>query len=1162
VSQSSGRIRSILGVLAGVSLVLSVALLWEQDRGTLTQARALSERLDRADRERLETLAAEESQKTLQPLASLADGKRGEFIASVQQGADNPAVKAWAAGPAAAPKKGKKAVAKAPDPKAALAALVQPMHGVWSSATLLDKNGKVAAAWADAGAGPAPELGKDLSKQAVFVELSSPNSAPGIPSYNFEKVNLAAPVQTPPPATPLKGKDGKPLPPAKPLPPKVKSIALMVVGCGVEGPDGNFAGLLLASGPAQKALLGEGAFDAILQHGPKAAGLLVRGNGDELYHTAKEPYSENLGAISADYKALLAAMVKNSTGRVSVASYDGIGGVFAWQRVGAVGEGAAPQSVLSVAAFIPATGLKAGAGTEVDSPKPFYQRPWVLLLLLLAVGGPLVLGWLLLPGALAPYQRTATQARRVEEYSPIPDLMLADEPDDDARLTNKALDTLSRRGAQAEERVRELDAALRRVEEQAGRDATQAAVELSQVREKIGSAEQGKLASDAKFEAAQKARQDIESQLGNLKSALEAASRNTDLKVAENKNLSAQVQDLMRALEEQRKVAEKAQEGLARKEGEVVRLAAVNTLSSELKATLTVIKNYISTMLGSQGAISDAQQEFLGVVINKSARLERLINDLVELSEIGSGVKPLNLESITPGALVQEALVNARPQAEHKKISLEFAESGNLSVVHVDKEKIGGVLRSLLSQAIKVTSRSEKIVLLLSERENSIELRVTDPGMSLPPDRAAKVFAQFHGVDSQAGPEFIGTGLRFPILRSVIEAHGGKIWIESQVGRGKTFVVALPKAHGAPLVSAPAPVPSALPASMAPSAPLAAPMPPPGLAVKPLPPPPTAALPSPPPPTALPKVAPLAPPPIVMPEAPSKPAPAPVFVPKPAPVDEALTAPWKRHETKADEELDDMMELPPMPSKPAVVAPLPSLPPIVAPAGPAPLAAGLGLPPLGPPPGSAGPAPAPPVTLSPVVLKTAATPSAADAADFDKIFGAPPPQAIELKGGAPKVELKTAATPSDQDMAQFAALFGGNPPPKGPPPPPPPGMAAPGGPPAPPPGLGAPKAPSTSDFDALFGAPAKPGPPPPGLGAPAGPPAGAPPPPPPPGLGAPKPPSAADFDALFGAPSPPAPPAGMPSPPPPKAAPASSPPPPPAGGGLNTLDDLSNLLGA
>ena len=1199
MSQASSRLRSTLGVMLGASFVLTAALLYVHDRGTLSQAAALSARLDKADRERLEAIAAEEALKSLQPLASLADGRRGEFIATVQQMADHPALHAWAAGPMPSKKKGGRPIPAA-DPKAVLKALAAPMAGAWTSAVLTDKSGRVVASWPDE-----KELGNDLSKDAIFRELSSPNSAPGIPSYNFGKGSVAAvpAAVTPPKLTPIptKGKapstgSGQVQKAEAPKAPVAKTVAMIVAGCGIEGADGNFGGLLIARADAKHVLLGDdtGAFGPILAAGSKAAALILRGNGDEIFHSSKDAYAENLGSISADYKALLVQTLKASSGRASVPSYDGVSGVFVWQRIGATPDGAPAEAVLNAAAFIPESTLKKGAADAVEAPKPFYKRFSVLLLALLLLLVPFGLGYSLLPGALAPYGRSAAQAKRVEEYGPIPELNMAEEGDDDARSVNMALTTLSRRGAQAEDRVRELDAALRRIEEQAGRDATQSAMELSQLRDKIAGAEQGKQASDSKFEAAQKARNDIEAQLGNLKAALEAASRNTDLKVAENKNLSAQVQDLMRALEEQRKVAEKAQEGLARKEAEVVRLAAVNTLSSELKATLTVIKNYISTMLGSQGAISDAQQEFLGVVINKSARLERLINDLVELSEIGSGVKPLRLEEVTPGSLVQEALVNARPQAEHKKIALEFAESGNLSAVSVDKEKMGGVLRSLLSQAIKVTSRSEKIGLLLSERENSVELRVTDPGMSLPPDRAAKVFAQFHGVDSQAGPEFIGTGLRFPILRSVVEAHGGKIWIESQVGRGKTFVVALPKAGAAPLI------PSAGPGQVPLAPPRAAALPiPPGVA--PLGPPPMAVLPTPPAPAAAPKI-----PALGAPGAPGAPMPAvgapkpagpPPVVHKPAPMDDALAAPWKRKEEKpADmEEMVDLSALPTRPSAPA--APLPGLPPLGAPAAPAPLAASLGLPPLGPPPGAAPIAPPPPppglgAPGAPPVLKTDAKPSAEDTADFDKVFGAMPSQAAEQKGSVPKVELKTGAQPDDKDMAQFAALFGGNPPPTTPPGPPPPSAGLgqvplapplpPAGlptPPPPPPGMGAPKPPSNSDFDAIFGgAPAgSPPPPPAGMGAPTPPPPppglGAPAPLPPPGMGAPKPPSSADFDAIFGAPPagavppPPPPPPGLgqvptaPPPPPPSAPAGLPPPPPPPAGGLNTLDDLSNMLG-
>src|SRR5690606_11524370 len=149
-------------------------------------------------------------------------------------------------------------------------------------------------------------------------------------------------------------------------------------------------------------------------------------------------------------------------------------------------------------------------------------------------------------------------AARVEEYAPIPELVLPDEQyDDAARSINRAVATLVRRAGQAEERVRELDAALLRVEDRAGKDATQAAVELSQLREQATAAATAKQASEATFEAAQKARLEAEAQLGNLKAACETAARNTELKNSENRNRSSQVQDLMRALEEQRKVAEK-----------------------------------------------------------------------------------------------------------------------------------------------------------------------------------------------------------------------------------------------------------------------------------------------------------------------------------------------------------------------------------------------------------------------------------------------------------------------------------------------------------------------------------------------------------------------------------------------------------------------------
>jgi signal transduction histidine kinase len=1113
------RLRKSLLAFTGVSALLLLALLILHDQGMLRQTEDLFQRLGAADQERLESQTSEKLGDILRPLAVLVDGRRDELVEGMHTLAEQPSLIAWAA-TVARPGKGHKAVSPAMvDPKLALNMAAASSAGGWTHLWLLNPAGKTVAVW------PAALPLEDFSADPLIRAVAAPGQAPGFALHTYVK--------------PAPAPKGAPL-----------GAAQLRAACGLEGPDGNVSGQVVGQTDVRAAFLAGDTLEleSFLKSNPGSAAMLVRGNGQEVWHSSKEAFSENLSAISADYRSVLDAMMKDASGSRDLASYDGQPSLLTWLRVGNAPEGAAAEDVLSLAVVVPLQGLSAAA---LPHPAKGLLKQILLLaaLVLLGLGVPMGAALVLAPQVLDPYRATAAQARRVEEFSPVPDLALPEEADTEAQAINRALAVLARRTQQGEDRVRELDAALRRVEDQAGRDATASAQELSSLREKFGTATAGRQAAEAKFEAAQKTRQEAESQLVNLRSALETATRNTELKAAENRNLSVQVQDLMRAMEEQRKVAEKAQENLTRKDSEVVRLAAVNTLSSELKATLSVIKNYISTMLGSQGTISDAQQEFLGVVINKSARLERLIGDLVELSELGSGSKPLKLESTSPSALVQEALVNARPQAEHKKISLELAEGGNLSPVMVDREKMGAVLRSLLSQAIKVTSRSERIGLLLSERESTVELRVTDPGMSLPPDRAAKVFNQFHGVDSQAGPEFIGTGLRFPILKSVVEAHGGKIWIESQVGRGKTLVVAMPKAG---VAAGPSMVPGP-PAIQLPTAPAqgGAPLAPPALTgmpkVAPLGPPPL--------PKAGPAVAPLGPAPAAPPLAPASAGPpkSQPVIHKPAPLDDSLNTPWKRKETKGDE-LEETMELPPVLPK-AVVPSLPSPPPVSSPVGTGTLSLGLGLLPLTAP----GAIPA-----APPSLRTNAKPSEADTADFDKVFGGLPAQAEEQKGGLPKVELKTGAKPNNEDLAQFASVFGGKtaPPGMGAPPPPPPGAA-----------------PSTADFDALFGAPAAP--PATAKAAPAG--LGTPPPPPPAA-------NAADFDAIFGssgpasasgpsrasaavppkAPPPPAAMAGMAdldaifgSSAAPAKGPGSGPPPPPAPGssGLNNMDDLNRMLG-
>lgn len=975
---------ALLG-LAGLSFCLTLAALWVNDAGSLRRTRALSDSLHQTEAAGQEASAVRAVQQLLVPQAALIDGRRGEALESLRRAADSAPVDAWAAGRASG------------DPRVALAALFKVQPNRWLSAALTDKAGRVVAVWPQASAQSPERPGLSLNHDPYFLALSDPGMGPGIVRHGYEA-------------------------------PAAGNVAQLVAACGVADPAGNFAGLLKVRIDAGQTLFGGGAspFQSLTASYPGAVVLLALGDGKELYSSAKGPFSENLAAMNGDSRALLAELLSKPAGSQSSIDYGGQDAVAVWQRVGSAPEGAAPSDVMTLVAFVPRASFAVADADAMETPAPFYRSLPVLLLLALAV--------VVLSAAL----RMAPAGAPAREGSGIGAAPAASAPSPPVPAAAPAGDAAARSAQAHEETVKGL-------------------------RKELSASQTALRAVEARLEEERKAGSEARTQKDDLRSALEISRRDAERAAAEKRSLEAQVGDLRRAQVENLKPAAK-DEG-PRLEREAARLAAVNALSGELKATLEVIKTYINKLLGGQGAINDGQQEFLGVVINKSARLERQIGDLVEISEIGSGVKPLSPEALASAALVQDVLVSVRPQAENKNISIELTEAGGaLSPVYLDREKIEAVLRGLLNQAVKVSPRNDKILLQLGEKDACVELRITDSGMNLPAERAAKVFVQFHGVDSQAGPEFIGSGLRFPIFKSVLEAQGGTIAIESQAGRGKTFVLGLPKAPvsaaGTPVPAASAPVLSPLspppfgigsalgqpgprPPALAPQS-LGLGLPPPGS--KPLVPglPPLGPLPAPiasgPPapsaPPALTLPASLATPPAPKPKAPADEPSAPPVIYKPAPVDEALNAPWKRKDSSDSDELGELMGL------------------------------------------------------------------SADTPDFEKVFGTP---SALGSGALPKVELTTGAKPSDTDLVQFSSVFGSKVPPAAP-------SAAKG---------------IATDFDALFSPPTT------SAAGPALPPSA-----PSPAPSAPKAPPAAPAKAEK---------------------PALAPPPPPLG--LNTLDDLNELLG-
>lgn len=223
----------------------------------------------------------------------------------------------------------------------------------------------------------------------------------------------------------------------------------------------------------------------------------------------------------------------------------------------------------------------------------------------------------------------------------------------------------------------------------------------------------------------------------------------------------------------------------------------VSNVTHELRSPLTSIRGYIELLLqGTAGELNKNQAEYLVVVKNAGLRLARFIDNLLDVAKIEAQKLDLHPEAVDMGKLAYEMEVLFRPQAQEKKIVLERQVPAGLSKAWVDADRAAEVLTNLLSNAFKFTPENGKITIAVSENGKFVEIRVKDTGIGIPKEYLSKVFDKFEQVKQTKGmvKKHPGTGLGLTITKGIVEAHGGKIWVESQAGQGTTFIFTLPKA--------------------------------------------------------------------------------------------------------------------------------------------------------------------------------------------------------------------------------------------------------------------------------------------------------------------------------------------------------------------------------
>ena len=219
----------------------------------------------------------------------------------------------------------------------------------------------------------------------------------------------------------------------------------------------------------------------------------------------------------------------------------------------------------------------------------------------------------------------------------------------------------------------------------------------------------------------------------------------------------------------------------------------IANVSHELRTPLTSIKGSVDNLLdGIVGKLNCAQKEYLTIINNESDRLVRLINDLLDLNKLeAKNIKflPKKIEYIS---LVTQVVFRLQELAHDKGLRLEVEWPKTEMYINADRDKINQVLINLVNNAIKFTDQGKIKIIIENSNSTSITTRIIDTGIGIPKDEWDKIFDKFYQIGKSADRKNRGTGLGLAITKNLIEMHKGKIWLESEEGRGSEFSFILP----------------------------------------------------------------------------------------------------------------------------------------------------------------------------------------------------------------------------------------------------------------------------------------------------------------------------------------------------------------------------------
>jgi len=235
----------------------------------------------------------------------------------------------------------------------------------------------------------------------------------------------------------------------------------------------------------------------------------------------------------------------------------------------------------------------------------------------------------------------------------------------------------------------------------------------------------------------------------------------------------------------------------SQKELERMKSNFLSVVSHELKTPLHSIKGFVDIILmGKTGQISETQADFLGTVSEQAAHLQNLINDLLEFSRLEAGQVQLRLTEVSLAEVATEVADKLRPLADEGQIRLVNHMGEDIPSLKADRMRIEQVVTNLVGNAIKFTPPSGLVAIDAKDMGDEVRVTVSDTGIGIPSGELGRIFDRFYQVDSGSTRHFRGAGLGLTICKHIIAHHHGRIWAESEEGKGSTFFFTLPKHIG------------------------------------------------------------------------------------------------------------------------------------------------------------------------------------------------------------------------------------------------------------------------------------------------------------------------------------------------------------------------------